>query len=268
MLSDLPRRIGATNQERGRDDALGRLSEPVGQTFPSVRAVPRGDDARGAIRLRETELPSTRCLDVRNRTHTFLDLPARLIHALDCLPVAVCGRCRASRPCSAERLSPEKLWDLARIGDAAVSPDGKQLAYLVTRFDLAKNEGTTSLLLQPLAERLQPGGQRATAFDTPLVTAKARVLLKDIKGLGSLAWLNHPSGPKLVYIAPAKVEEDTGSPTRKRRRPARKPTRGRRQDDASEEKPQAWMIGPDGGEPTQLTRVKDGIGNLKAVALG
>ena len=32
----------------------------------------------------------------------------------------------------AERLSPEKLLDLGRVGDAAVSPDGTQLAYLVT----------------------------------------------------------------------------------------------------------------------------------------
>ena len=170
-----------------------------------------------------------------------------------------------STPSVAERLTPEKLWDLGRIGDAAVSPDGKQLAYLVTRFDLEKNEGTTSLLLQPLAEQFVPGQARATAFDTPLVTTKARELLKDVKGLGSLAWLNHSSGPKLVYIAPAKVEEKQESDTKTTEAGTKSDDSS---DDAGEEKPQAWMIGLDGNEPTQLTHVPDGIGNLKVSPSG
>jgi len=33
-----------------------------------------------------------------------------------------------AKPASADRLTPETLWDLVRIGDAAVSPDGKQIA--------------------------------------------------------------------------------------------------------------------------------------------
>ncbi len=169
-------------------------------------------------------------------------------------------------PCSAERLSPEKLWDLARIGDAAVSPDGSQVAYLVTRFDLEKNEGTTSLMLQPLPQQLAPGQQRATGFETPLVTTKARSLLADVKGLGSLSWLDHASGPKLVYVAPAKMEEQEVES--KPGQGAKRDTDQAKGEEASNEKPQAWMIATDGSEPTQLTRVTEGIGNLKVSPSG
>jgi len=58
------------------------------------------------------------------------------------------------RPCLAERLTPERLWDLQRVGDVAVSPDGKQLAYLVTKYSLEENRGTTSLYVQALPDKL------------------------------------------------------------------------------------------------------------------
>lgn len=159
--------------------------------------------------------------------------------------VAICS------DCFADRLTPEKLWDLARIGDAAVSPDGTQLAYLVTRYDLEANEGTTSLMLQPIDSAPSDVGKKATAFETSLAAPQAKALLKDVKGLGSLRWLNHSTGEKLVYIAPAKMdkapqdgEADGGT------------------DDEEDEKPQAWMIDPDGGPATQLTFHDDGVGNL------
>ncbi|MEL6110828.1 MAG: hypothetical protein AAFU85_32890 [Planctomycetota bacterium] len=83
---------------------------------------------------------------------------------------------------SADRLTPERLWDLARIGDAVVSPDGKTLAFLVTRFDLAENKGTTSLLLQPLPADELSTGKKSVAFDSPLATAESKTLLADISG--------------------------------------------------------------------------------------
>ena len=170
------------------------------------------------------------------------------------------------QPCSAQRLTPEKLWDLARIGDAAVSPDGRQLAYLVKRYDLAENAGTTDLLVQPLPEQLEPAQQRAVAFDTPLLSAKAQVVLKDIKGLSSLSWLDHSSGARLIYIAPAKMEGEAAES----KKGAEKTGSGNEssEEKEAEEKPQAWMIEPAGGEPIQLTRVEEGIGNLKASPRG
>lgn len=161
----------------------------------------------------------------------------------------------------ADTMTPEKLWDLARIGDAVVSPDGKSIAYLVTRYDLAENEGTVSVLLQPLPQTLaNTDEKKATAFETPLQTAKAKTLLKGIKGLGSLDWLNHSSGAKLVYIAPGEEGETAEN--------------GKAKSEIVEEskqektKPQVWMLDPNGGEPKQLTTVEQGVANLKASPSG
>ncbi|QDV23162.1 S9 family peptidase [Aureliella helgolandensis] len=143
---------------------------------------------------------------------------------------------------AAERLTPEKMWDLARIGDAAVSPDGQTLAYLVTRYDLEENAGTASLVLQTLETGASSqASQVARAFETQLRAPEGRTVLKDIKGLSSLGWLNHPGGAKLIYIAPTEGEEG---------------------------KPQAWLLDPQGGEPQQLTELEAGIGNLKASPAG
>lgn len=144
-------------------------------------------------------------------------------------------------PVLAERLSPEKLWDLARIGDAAVSPDGKFVAYLVTRYDLSENSGTASLMLQELPTDASKPEPVAIAFDTPLAASGAKALLSDVKGLNSLAWLNHSTGAKLIYIAPTEGEDG---------------------------KPQAWMMDPADATPVQLTSIEDGIGNLKASPAG
>ena len=137
-----------------------------------------------------------------------------------------------------ERLTPEKLWDLARIGDAAVSPDGTLLAYLLKRYDLQENKGTTSLILQSLPDgEIQTSGKRSTAFDTPLAAPKAKTVLADVEGLGSLGWLDHSSGPKLVYVAPAEVDKDEKD----------KAGDEDQDDDEKEEderKPQAWMLDP------------------------
>lgn len=141
-----------------------------------------------------------------------------------------------------ERMTPEKLWELGRIGSAAVSPDGKTLAYLVTRYDLAENEGTATLYMQPVST-VTAQGHVSAAFGTPLANSEAQTVLSDVSGLGELSWLNHSSGAKLLYIA--STEGDDGTP-------------------------QAWMLDPwaDGATPVQLTDVEDGIGNLIAAPSG
>ena len=164
---------------------------------------------------------------------------------------------------SAERLSPERLWDLARIGDAVVSPDGQSVAYLVTRYDLAENSGTSSLLVQDLPKEIGSEGEKAIAFGTTLSLSEPRVMLKDVKGIGSLNWLNHRSGAKLVYIAPAEMPSETDTDQAQDEVEV--------EDSASKEpekKPQAWMISPDGGDAVQLTKVPEGISNLKTAPSG
>lgn len=147
----------------------------------------------------------------------------------------------------AERMTPEKLWDLQRIGDVAVSSDGKLLAYLVTKYSLAENSGTTSLMLQALpaagasAAGTSAEGQTSIAFETPLVTATPKALLSNVSGLQSLSWIKRPEGERLLYIASTEGEQG---------------------------KPQAWLLDPAGGKPQQLTQIKEGIANLKPSPTG
>ncbi|HBE70467.1 MAG TPA: peptidase S9 [Planctomycetaceae bacterium] len=171
---------------------------------------------------------------------------SRFLRVISCtvLGVALIGMTqRTTHADESSRLTPEKLWELSRIGGASISPDGKSLAYTVTRYDLAENSGLTTLYLQPLSLEADPdASEKAVAFDTPLVTADAVALLEDVKGLGEVSWLNHSSGAKLVYVAPTEGEDGTS---------------------------QAWMIEPSAGsEAVQLTEVEDGIANLIASPSG
>lgn len=46
--------------------------------------------------------------------------------------------------------SPEVLWSFARLGEFAVSPSGKQVAYTTTRYDLVANQGWSEIYIMPL----------------------------------------------------------------------------------------------------------------------
>lgn len=187
------------------------------------------------------------------------------------LPLLVLGLLGA--PAGAERLTPEKLWDLGRVGGAAVSPDGTQVAYLVTRYDLEANAGKTTLYLQSLPAGETLGGQGSvTAFDTPLAATKPKVLLESIKGLHGLDWLAHPQGDVLVFIASpeslGKDEQADEPEDGKADKDAQADNAPRADDPAGPADPQAWLLDPDDNQPTQLTSIPGGIGNLKASPAG
>ncbi len=186
--------------------------------------------------------------------------------------LTVLGGLLLANPCQAERLTPERLWDLQRIGDVAVSPDGQHLAYLVTKYSVEENQGTTSLYVQRLPTDLATARAAtktplATAFDTPLLTAPAKALLKDVRGLQSLSWIQRPDGPRLLYIAPAPAAADKSGHADKADKSQDKA------DDAAANtagagQPQAWMLPAEGGQAQQLTHVDGGISNLKAAPTG
>jgi dipeptidyl aminopeptidase/acylaminoacyl peptidase len=147
----------------------------------------------------------------------------------------------SSHTTAAERLTPEKLTELARLGDAAVSPDGKKLAFLVTNIDLAANSGRTSLMLLELPDGEISTSGKSIGFDSPLVDLPTKQLLTDMRGLNSLNWIRRPQGDMLLYAAPTSGENSTM---------------------------QAWLLDPAGGEPVQITEVADGIANLKPSPTG
>jgi len=159
-----------------------------------------------------------------------------------------------------ERMTPEKLFELRRIGDAALSPDGKELAYLVTSYDLAENSSTSSLLIQPVSDLASD--RSATGFETPLVACEPRVLLEGIRGLSSLSWIRRPEGDCLLYIAPGK--DDAAAETADQ---DTQPTASSAK--LAGGKPQAWIMNPaNGANPKQITFIAEGIANLKASPQG
>ncbi len=169
--------------------------------------------------------------------------PQRLVRCIAAILLLIAVTSKMS--VAAERMTPELLWKLGRIGEAVLSPDGKQIAYLITRYDLAENSGKTDLVVQPLvalpgAAKLEQSA-KSTGFDTPLLKSEPRVLVAGVKGLNSIAWIKRPGGTRLIYLAPTEGENATS---------------------------QVWMLDPNKPDPKQVTKLSQDVGNLLASPTG
>lgn len=131
-------------------------------------------------------------------------------------------------PSPEKRMTPELLWKLGRLGEAAISPDGKQVAYSVRRFALADNEGLSDLYVTNVG-----GGE------TSLIS-------KDWKSLSSLDWKAGEDGvgERIFFDGTPKSE-------------------AAETDEQVKPKNQAWSIEPGSLSLTQLTSHQDGIAHLK-----
>lgn len=102
-----------------------------------------------------------------------------------------------------DKLSPEKLWQLGRVSEEQVSPDGKNIVYGVSYYDLAANKGNKDLYLVPLA-----GGEakRLTSMQGSETNPRWR---PDGKKIGFLAaqngqmqlWEMNPDGTEQVIVS-------------------------------------------------------------------
>ncbi len=143
-----------------------------------------------------------------------------------------------------KRLTTEGLFDLGRVGEVAVSPDGGWIAYLVTRYDLSENSGKSELHIANLAKTIdsKDAVTKAVAFGTPIRSlSEDRIHLGPMKGLNSIGWADRPEGLRLVHIAPGEGESKD---------------------------PQAWSYDPTSGTRKQITSLAGGIGNLKVSPAG
>ncbi|MGN1353979.1 MAG: prolyl oligopeptidase family serine peptidase [Alloprevotella sp.] len=86
------------------------------------------------------------------------------------------------------RLTPEALWSMGRIGGTTVSPDGKNVAYTVTTYDIKANKGETAIYVMDIntcqTRRLIAGRGSQPAF---------------IDGGKRVAYLSSASGSSQVW---------------------------------------------------------------------
>jgi dipeptidyl aminopeptidase/acylaminoacyl peptidase len=87
-------------------------------------------------------------------------------------------------------LTPEKLWQLGRLGEMQVSPDGKTVAYTVTRYSLSENKGNADIYIMPVA-----GGAAKKLTDTP--TSENTL---NWRPDGKLTFLSGESGTDQLYV--------------------------------------------------------------------
>jgi dipeptidyl aminopeptidase/acylaminoacyl peptidase len=88
-----------------------------------------------------------------------------------------------------ERLTPERLWELARLGSVCLHPEGNTVAYAVRRYNLQENQGTSEIHLLDLA------------------TQQDRLLIGSLKTADSLEFATTPQGLRLFYIAVPRGEQ-------------------------------------------------------------
>ncbi len=130
-----------------------------------------------------------------------------------------------------QRMTPELLWKLGRLGEAVISPDGTQVAYTVRRYELAEDKGHSDLFMFNIAD------------------GKESALQENWSSIGSLHWLSTKNGDRIFF-------EGTPAPA------------GDADEDAKAPTNQAWSLDPKANVATPLTSVDEGIANLKVAPGG
>ncbi len=129
------------------------------------------------------------------------------------------------------RLTPEALWAMGRIGEIAVSPDGKQLLFTITYYSIEENKGNSDLYLMNIDgselkqlthtsageynPRWRPDGKAIAYLSNESgsmqlwemnTQGSGRVQLSDIEG-GINGFDYSPDQTKLMYLADVKMKE-------------------------------------------------------------
>ena len=116
--------------------------------------------------------------------------------------------------------TPEVMWKMGRIGSSSLSPDGKEVLYALTYYNMADNKGYTSLYVMPLGEPDQ-----------------ARQITDNSGKDNSPAWgIDPATGHTTVYFLSSRGKDSQGETT-----------------------PQLWAVGSDGSGMRQLSSVAGGI---------
>ncbi|UKN03363.1 S9 family peptidase [Paracrocinitomix mangrovi] len=133
-----------------------------------------------------------------------------------------------------DRMTPELLWDLKRVGGPQVSPDGKKLMYSIRKYDLKNNKSSSDLFVGELglpAKQITHSaateanalwsndGQKIyylAAADEGMNVFEMSWYGKDVKQVsfvkgGMNGFKISPDGKRLLYIADVKMNKVSGS---------------------------------------------------------
>jgi dipeptidyl aminopeptidase/acylaminoacyl peptidase len=130
--------------------------------------------------------------------------------------------------------APEDIYLLQQIADPQVSPDGKTVVYTVTQIDKARNRRQSSVWTVPVDGSAAP--RKLTSGNS------AR----------NPRW--SPDGSVVAFVSNA-VEQPTTSP----QSPETPPNRPDARPAPANTKTQVYSVSPNGGEPTRVTNIKDGV---------
>ena len=101
------------------------------------------------------------------------------------------------------RLTPEVMWKMSRAGQSSLSPDGSQLLYAVTDYNMAENRGSTTLWIEEVATKAtRQLTDRASQNTAPQWSADGRQIyfLSDRSGSMQL-WKMEADGSNPVQIS-------------------------------------------------------------------
>lgn len=120
----------------------------------------------------------------------------------------------------ARMFTPEVMWKMGRIASGAVSPDGKEVLYALTHYNMGENKGYTSLWVMPVGE-----------------PDKARQITNNRGKDNSPVWgIDPKTGTQCIYFLSSRGGDARGETTQ-----------------------QLWVITPEGNDMRRLSAVERGI---------
>ncbi len=130
-----------------------------------------------------------------------------------------------------ERMTPELLWKLGRVGGQTISPDGKSVIYSITKYDIEANGGNTNLYSIPVkgGEPTQLTEQEGSEYGAQFSPDGSKIgfmhkgqiwemdpdgsdqrQITDIEG-GISSFKYAPNGKQIAYVKQVKLTDVRGS---------------------------------------------------------
>ena len=104
---------------------------------------------------------------------------------------------------AAAKFTPEVMWKMGRVGAAVLSPDGSQLLYTVTHYNMAENRGVTAIYLRSMESgAVKQLTDFASNNHDPQWSAdgKSFYFLSDRSGMSQI-WSMEPSGKGVKQVS-------------------------------------------------------------------